>query len=103
MREKLETSLKKLTTFTPFAFTPFTFTFTFTPFTSTEKVTFWPKLTEEHGAENARKALETSLKKLGLDYVDLYLIHVPKGGKIIETWNTLLELKKEGLAKAVGE
>ncbi|GAB5354411.1 hypothetical protein AAMO2058_000116700 [Amorphochlora amoebiformis] len=55
-----------------------------------------------HGRENVLREIEIQLKKLGLQYVDLYLMHSPKGGKVVETWNTLLEIKKKGLARAVG-
>ncbi|NNL18574.1 MAG: aldo/keto reductase, partial [Boseongicola sp.] len=48
-------------------------------------------------------AFEDSVAKLGLDYVDLYLIHAPYGGdKRIEEWEALLELKAQGKARAVG-
>lgn len=40
--------------------------------------------------------------RLDLDYVDLYLIHSPSGGHILETWDTLIELQKQGLIKYVG-
>ncbi len=56
----------------------------------------------KHGAESSRLALKESLKKMNLKYVDLFLIHTPKGGKVVETWKTMLELKKEGLARSVG-
>ena len=55
-----------------------------------------------HGAQACRKALNDSLKRLKLKYVDLFLIHTPKGGKVVETWKTMLELKREGLTKSVG-
>ncbi len=48
-----------------------------------------------------RKALLKSLKKLGLSYVDLYLIHWPVEESLI-TWKELEKLKEEGLTKAIG-
>ncbi|TLD82529.1 aldo/keto reductase [Helicobacter trogontum] len=51
--------------------------------------------------KNARGAFETSLKKLGLDYVDLYLIHQPFNDSY-GAWEVLCELKKEGLVKSIG-
>lgn len=58
----------------------------------------------DQGADTARPALEASLERLGLDYVDLYLIHwpAPKYGKHVESWNALIELKEAGLAKSIG-
>lgn len=49
-------------------------------------------------------ALEESLTKLGLDYVDLYLIHWPVPGqdKRVEAWTKLEEAKKQGLVKSIG-
>ena len=46
---------------------------------------------------------DASLLRLGLDYVDLYLIHVPYGGdKRLEQWRALLDLQASGKARAVG-
>jgi 2,5-diketo-D-gluconate reductase A len=46
---------------------------------------------------------EASLKKLGMDYVDLYLIHAPYGGsERIAQWRALLALKASGKARAIG-
>jgi diketogulonate reductase-like aldo/keto reductase len=56
----------------------------------------------DHGKERARSAFHESLKKLGLKYVDLYLIHSPSGGKILETWDAIVELQKEGFIKSIG-
>ncbi|MGE6833303.1 aldo/keto reductase [Priestia megaterium] len=47
-------------------------------------------------------AYETSLKKLRLDYLDLYLIHWPVEGKYKEAWRALETLYKEGKVKAIG-
>jgi 2,5-diketo-D-gluconate reductase A len=46
---------------------------------------------------------EASLARLGLDYVDLYLIHAPYGGDMrLEQWRALLEIQKSGKARSVG-
>ncbi|WP_088014549.1 aldo/keto reductase [Gottfriedia acidiceleris] len=47
-------------------------------------------------------AFELSLKKLGLDYLDLYLIHWPVEGKYVESWKALETLYKNGKVKAIG-
>ncbi|MEJ9212752.1 aldo/keto reductase [Bacillus smithii] len=54
------------------------------------------------GYESTKKAFETSLNKLGLEYLDLYLIHWPVEGKYKESWKALEELYKEGRVKAIG-
>ncbi|TYR81499.1 aldo/keto reductase [Priestia megaterium] len=54
------------------------------------------------GYESTLKAYETSLQKLGLDYLDLYLIHWPVEGKYKEAWRALETLYKEGKVKAIG-
>lgn len=64
----------------------------------------------DQGYENTLKAFETSIKKLGVEYVDLYLIHwpVPKIFKdnwesvSIETYKALEKLYKDGKVKAIG-
>lgn len=53
------------------------------------------------GYDRARKALEISLKKLGLDYVDLYLIHEPYGW-VKRAWKALEECEDEGMIRAIG-
>lgn len=59
---------------------------------------------DQHGHDVSRAAFEASLEKLGLDYVDLYLIHwpVPKWGKFVQAWEVLIQLHDEGLAKSIG-
>ncbi|MGG0811667.1 aldo/keto reductase [Paenibacillus alvei] len=54
------------------------------------------------GYESTIAAYETSLKKLGLAYLDLYLIHWPVEGKYKEAWRALETLYKEGRVKAIG-
>jgi len=60
-----------------------------------------------HGYRQALQAGRNTAQQLGLDYVDLYLIHSPgqcsrDGGKIVETWDALLRLQSEELVKSVG-
>ncbi|AJS60201.1 aldo/keto reductase [Paenibacillus sp. IHBB 10380] len=54
------------------------------------------------GYESTIAAYETSLRKLGLEYLDLYLIHWPVEGKFKEAWRALETLYKEGRVKAIG-
>ncbi len=54
------------------------------------------------GYESTIAAYETSLKKLGLEYLDLYLIHWPVEGKYRDAWRALETLYKEGRVKAIG-
>ena len=50
---------------------------------------------QDYGYEAAKKGIETSLKKLGLDYMDLYLIHQPYGD-VPGAWRAMEEAKSEG-------
>lgn len=57
----------------------------------------------DQGYESTLKAFETSLEQLGLDYVDLYLIHWFKGyDKALDTYRAFEKLYKEGKVKAIG-
>ena len=58
----------------------------------------------EHGTDEARDSFGASLERLGLDYVDLYLIHwpVPSRNRYVETWQTFEELASEGLIRSIG-
>jgi len=57
-----------------------------------------------HGYDAAREALAGSLERLGLDAVDLYLIHwpIPSKDLYVETWKALVDAQKEGLARSIG-
>ena len=55
-----------------------------------------------HGYDEALRACERSRKTMGLEYLDLYLIHWPHGGKILETWSAMNELVQSGKCRAVG-
>jgi 2,5-diketo-D-gluconate reductase A len=56
---------------------------------------------QDAGEENTRRAFDASLAKLGLDYVDLYLIHQPFGDYYSE-WRAMQEIYKAGRARAIG-
>lgn len=56
----------------------------------------------DHGYDKTMKACDASLKRLGLDYVDLYLVHWPVAKTRKDTWRAMIELKKSGKARAVG-
>jgi 2,5-diketo-D-gluconate reductase A len=59
---------------------------------------------DDHGHEQAKRALKASLERLEMDFVDLYLIHwpVPSQDKYVETWQAFIELQDEGLARSIG-
>jgi len=56
----------------------------------------------EHGFAATLKSFEVSRQKLGLDYIDLYLIHWPVGGQNAETWKALEKIYEQGKVRAVG-
>ena len=56
---------------------------------------------DDSGYEKAKEAFELSLKKLGTDYLDLYLIHRPRGD-VKNSWKAMEELYKAGKIKAIG-
>lgn len=56
----------------------------------------------DHGYREARAGFEKCRKRLGFDYIDLFLVHWPAGGKLRETWRALTELVEEGSCRAIG-
>ncbi len=56
----------------------------------------------DQGFDNTMAALEKSLKKLKLTYIDLYLIHWPRSNLRNETWKALEKILEEGKARAIG-
>lgn len=56
----------------------------------------------DQGYESTLRACEGSLKRLGLSYVDLYLVHWPVQGRLVETWKAMIKLLNDGKAYAVG-
>jgi diketogulonate reductase-like aldo/keto reductase len=60
--------------------------------------------TEDQGLRGAQDACHASLERLGMDYVDFYLIHWPgaDAGVYLHSWGGMLKLREDGLAKSVG-
>jgi len=60
--------------------------------------------TEDQGFGGSRDALKASLERLGLDYVDLYLIHWPAGSadRFVDSWGGMMKSKEHGDARSIG-
>ena len=56
---------------------------------------------QDYGYENAKKGIERSLNNLGMDYIDLYLLHQPYGD-VKGAWSALEEAKEEGKIRTIG-
>jgi 2,5-diketo-D-gluconate reductase A len=58
----------------------------------------------DHGYDDAIASVQASLDRLGLDYLDLHLIHWPNPsvGKYTEAWRALVELQRQGLVRSIG-
>eukprot|EP00747_Dinoflagellata_sp_TGD_P100860 gnl/TRDRNA2_/TRDRNA2_168162_c1_seq3.p1 gnl/TRDRNA2_/TRDRNA2_168162_c1~~gnl/TRDRNA2_/TRDRNA2_168162_c1_seq3.p1 ORF type:complete len:302 (+),score=51.03 gnl/TRDRNA2_/TRDRNA2_168162_c1_seq3:88-993(+) len=55
-----------------------------------------------HGYAATLNAVKTSLEKMGLNYLDLFIIHSPSGGKIVETWDAMVEAQRQGMIRSIG-
>jgi len=57
-----------------------------------------------HGRDATLEAFDGSMERLGLDYVDLYLIHwpVPMEDKYVDTWRAMIELRDAGRIRSIG-
>ncbi|WP_019969614.1 aldo/keto reductase [Mycobacterium sp. 141] len=60
--------------------------------------------TPDQGYQSSQNAARASIERLGLDYVDLYLIHWPGGdtSKYVDSWGALIKIKEDGLSRSVG-
>ena len=57
---------------------------------------------DDQGYDKALRAFDGSLARLGLDYVDLFLVHWPVPGSRVDSWRALEKLHQDGRAKAIG-
>ncbi|MHB1172068.1 MAG: aldo/keto reductase [Lacisediminihabitans sp.] len=59
---------------------------------------------DDHGFDRTLRAFDASLARLGMDYVDLYLIHwpAPRQDLYVETWHALERLRDDGRARSIG-
>lgn len=57
-----------------------------------------------HGYDEATESARTSLNDLGVDYIDLLLIHwpLPRVDKYVDTWRAMIDLRQQGLVKSIG-
>src|SRR4051794_11383348 len=57
-----------------------------------------------HGYDETLEGFQESLDNLGLDYVDLYLVHwpLPRLDKYVDSWKAMIRLREEGLARSIG-
>ncbi|MEE4542385.1 aldo/keto reductase [Streptomyces sp. V4-01] len=58
----------------------------------------------DHGYRETLRSFDESLKRLGLEYVDLYLIHwpLPRVGRYVDSWRAMIELREAGVVRSIG-
>ena len=54
------------------------------------------------GRQGLHQSFNNSLQQLGTDYIDLYLIHAPQGGHVVEVYKEMVQLQKEGKIRSLG-
>ncbi|MGQ5227983.1 aldo/keto reductase [Streptomyces sp. yara] len=72
---------------------------------SREEIVVTTKLPgRHHGYEETLASFEESRARLGLEYVDLYLIHwpLPRVGKYVDSWKAMIKLREDGLVRSIG-
>jgi diketogulonate reductase-like aldo/keto reductase len=57
---------------------------------------------DDQGYDQTLRAFDKSLERLGLEYIDLYLLHWPVAGKRLDSWRALEKLHAEGRARSIG-
>jgi 2,5-diketo-D-gluconate reductase A len=59
---------------------------------------------DDQGFDSTLRAFDGSLRRLGLDYVDLYLIHwpSPRRDRYVDSWKAMIRLREEGRARSIG-
>lgn len=70
-----------------------------------EQLTVTTKLPgRDHGYDETLRSFHESLERLGLDYIDMYLIHwpLPKQGRFVDTWRAFIKLQADGLVRSIG-
>jgi len=56
----------------------------------------------DHGFDKTMRAFQESMTKLKLEYLDLFLMHSPNSGKIVETWDAMRTLQSMGKIRSIG-
>jgi 2,5-diketo-D-gluconate reductase A len=59
---------------------------------------------DSHGAEATIRAFDASMERLGLDYLDLYLVHwpLPMFDRYVDTWRAMIKLREQGRVRSIG-